>query len=163
MHSAKVLLVLLLMMWCVLLVAWWLDRPNAGPAAHPQYAHMEVGGTRAASDLVLLPWAALFAALMVLCFHACLRLGCGSNWQQSWLLRWLVRISTFAVLVLLLGVFWIYGQDASRESHRMWGPLPAATAWMALSIWGAPVLYGVIYFCGFDRWFRPTPEQDAGR
>ena len=150
-------------MWLSLGAAWWLDDPDATHLSHPRIEHIEVGGSRAVSDRQLIIPGGCFAAFMVLFFHHCLRMGAGSRWDESALLRWLFRGATIVVLVLVLGGFLIYERQDSTLPVRLWGPLPAATVWAMLGVGFAPVLYTFIYVLGFNRWFANQSDSREGR
>jgi hypothetical protein len=145
------LLLVVLLLLCGVVAALFLreEAPHARGIAHPEQAAMMLGadGDSRHRPVLALGWA--FAALQVVFFVGllwlALRRGDGPAPGRAALLAG----GALYLLVFTL-LFRSYGAFASGEPVELFLGFPRPTAWMLLGVWGAPMLFLLLYVLRFD-------------
>ena len=162
------LLFLNLVLLC-LVMAWSWTRPQAEAAAgvaHPTVSNMLVGGDGMERFAPVAVQSLIFGCLSITFFVGLLALGL----RQKGRVRG-NKLAFFVGLAFYLGMFFMVWQSyqtfaagQSEVANRI-GPLflgfPIPTAWMLFGLYGAPIVFLLLYCLNFDSWvFTEDDEKE---
>lgn len=162
------LLFLNLVLLC-LVMAWSWTRPQAEAAAgipHPEYSTMLIGGPGMERFAPVALQSLLYGCLSITFFVGLLALGLRQRdrvrGNKLALLGGLAfYLSMFVMTWLSYQTFALNQDSAANRIGPLFLGFPRPTAWMLFGIYGAPIVFLVLYWLKFDTWIYTREDEAA--
>lgn len=153
------LLALLVAMWITLAVIFSIAEPTTSAGAkHPTLKTMDQGVSSERHQNILVP-GLIFGALVVVFLAGMLIFGLRRDAEAG-----KAKVALFAVTLVYLGVFWMvfyeYFPFLLCEHSVPHDRIPAATLWMLIGLWAAPIAFVALYMWNFKRWIYSDGDEE---
>ena len=158
MKIALLLFALLIAMGLVLgYLLFFVEEPGNGHGVpHPEYATMLQGGDGARHQEVL-GGGTLLGALMILFMVGLLAFG-ASQGRKPGMEEGVLAGGTVLFLFCYLAMILTYVPYADTGGGSIVLGFPVPTAWMLYGVWGAPVVFMLLYMLRFEAWIISDAE-----
>lgn len=158
MKIALFLFALLIAMGLVLgyLLFFVAETENGHGLPHPEYATMLQGGDAARHDAVLVG-GTLLGTLMILFMVGLLAFG-ASQGRRPGMEEGVLVGGAVLFLVCFLAMVLTYVPYADAAGGPIVLGFPVPTAWMLYGVWGAPVVFMLLYMIRFESWIISDAE-----
>jgi hypothetical protein len=156
----SILTLLLVIVACVVGVAF-IGEPSATTGlAHPETAGMRIGGDGLARFLPVANLALIMFSAMLILFSFLLYLGISRHRRTRQCRVW-ITVGTIAFLAVWWGMFATYSAYLETGEFGMFLGYPVPTAFMVYGLWLAGFIYVVAYVVGFRSFVFTHEDEQA--